>query len=110
LAAGEFVRANANVLAKNPLTRTLAGVLSKEKGTKNGEAKTREEPESEVTFKEKEPEEDPLSEEDKHFVGVLREMQEKFSPDQMEMVRMIIRRMASDTKQIKLIYELLNTK
>lgn len=103
-----MIRRNPQMLAKIPGGESLAGIIEKDNQEREEAAQQKTTPEGEATFKKKEEQTAGLSDEEKRYLGVLREMEEKFDDEQVEKVVKIIQSLAADTTQIDPVVELLS--
>lgn len=97
-----MIRRNPQMLAKLPGGEALAGVIEQDNKEREQSRTTAE---TEVSFKKTG--EAGLSEEDKKYLTALRQMQEYFDESELKKVLAIINKLASDSKQIDPVAELL---
>lgn len=98
-----MIRRNPQMLAKLPGGEVLAGVITQDNKDRE---QTKVVPETQASFK-KASAAGNLSEDDKKYMMALRQMEEYFDEDELKKVLAIIHKLASDTKQIDPVAELL---
>ena len=110
IAAEGLLRRNVHLLAKLPMAKGLAGVIAQDNENQGKQEESQSEPVSETSFKEKEPEQGKVSDEEKHLLRFVQEMQRAFNDDQLGKIQEIIRSLAYQKSRIIEVIALLNTK
>lgn len=107
VAAESFFKRNASKIEKSLGVEGLSGFFTEEDDSKT-ENKTL--PETEVTLKKKNSSDSntELSEQDKSFIALFREMQKHFSQSEFDQIIEIVEKLSKDKSKIKLILDLLS--
>jgi hypothetical protein len=108
IAAEGLLRRNVHLLAKIPMAKGLAGILAEDNERGGKQEESSEQPVSETSFKEKEPEQS-LSNEEKQVLQFVKGMQRTFSDDQLGKIQEIIHSFAADKCRIMDVIAFLNT-
>jgi hypothetical protein len=107
VAAESFLKRNAHNIEKSLGVEGLSGFF-----TEGNESKTENKtlPETEVTLKKKNSSEinTELSEQDKSFLALFREIQKHFSQSEFDQIIEVVEKMSKDKSKIKIILELLS--
>ncbi len=110
VAIEEVLKKNAQKLSDVPLLGGIAHALAS--GDNNTSIENNNEPDTEVTFKKKGSgeNENALSEQDKHYLLILHNMEEQLDNEQLTKVMLIFEKMVNEPENITPVAELLNVK
>lgn len=102
-----FVRKNTSLISQIPGLDGIADMIEKDNALKENNRPNS--PDSEVSFKKKtsEPQPDPLTEQEKQFLGLFKEMQKHFNEEDMTKVIEILDRLSRDKDKIQTVLDLL---
>ena len=101
-----MVKRNPHWVAKLPGGDALAGLIAKE----NNMQIENSEPETEVVFKKKTPAEAGVSEEVKAQLVFLKQLETRFSQEQLDKIMLILQSFVEEPKQIETVFDLLEIK
>jgi hypothetical protein len=97
-----MIRRNPQMLAKIPGGHSLAGII--EQDNKEKEEKLLDEPQGEASFTKKDT---SLSEDDKRYLGALRELEESFDQEEFAVVMKIVQHLTRNTDDVIKVAEFL---
>lgn len=107
VAAESFLKRNAKKIEETLGVEGLSGLFTT---TEENNAESKKLPETEVTLKKKNPSDSntELSEQDKSFLVLFREIQKHFSQSEFDQVIEVVEKLSKDKSKIKLILDLLS--
>jgi hypothetical protein len=98
-----MIRRNPQMIAKIPGGHSLAGII--EQDNKEKEQKLLDEPQGEASFTKKDA--NPLNESEQRYIGALRELEESFDQEEIELVMKIIQHLTRHTNEVNKVAEFL---
>jgi hypothetical protein len=107
-----IARRNTSIIRKLPIpmAKGLAGVIDEDNERRSKEDDAAPEPVVETSFKEKEPEQNPPSEQMKQRISILQQMERAFNQEEINTIMKIINALSAKKESLVLVADLLNIK
>jgi hypothetical protein len=107
-----IARRNTGLIRKLPIpmAKGLAGVIDEDNERRSKEDEDAPDAATETSFKEKEPEQNPLSEQMKQRISIIQKMERAFDQQEINTVMQIINTLSNNKDNIKVVADLLNIK